>query len=230
MPESEIVSPKISAVSFLTYCGRICGMTGIDAMERAHEVLNYVGLGDSRYRRMETYSTGMLQRTKFAQALVHDPKLLLLDEPTNGLDPEGRLEMLELIRELTRKRKVTVMLSSHLLPDIEHVCERVIVIDRGRLLRDGLICDLTAQRERQYELRVRENKPAFLEALDRAGCRWHERYDGNLVVEHPETLEPRAFFEMARATQTQVRHFAPVRHRLEEVFMEAIGREQHAGL
>ncbi len=146
MPEREVVSPKASAVSFLTYCGQIFGMTRVDAMERAHEVLNYVGLADSRYRPMETYSTGMLQRVKFGQALVHDPRLLLLDEPTNGLDPEGRLEMLELIRELTRKRKVTVLLSSHLLPDIEHVCDRVVVIDRGRVLKDGYIKDLTAPR------------------------------------------------------------------------------------
>ena len=100
MPEREITSPRVSAVSFLTYCGCLYGMTRVDAMERAHEVLNYIRMGDNRYRKMETYSTGMLQRVKFAQALIHDPKLLLLDEPTNGLDPEGRMEMLELIKEL----------------------------------------------------------------------------------------------------------------------------------
>ena len=98
MPEREAASPKVSAVSFLTYLGRLFGMSRVDAMERTHEVLNYVGLGENRYRKMETYSTGMLQRVKLGQALVHDPKLLLLDEPTNGLDPDGRLEMLDLIR------------------------------------------------------------------------------------------------------------------------------------
>jgi ABC-2 type transport system ATP-binding protein len=98
---------------------------GLD-LERAHEVLNYVGMGPGRYQKMETYSTGMCQRVKFAQALIHDPKLLLLDEPTSGLDPEGRIEMLELIRELALARGVTILLSSHLLPDIEHVCDHVI--------------------------------------------------------------------------------------------------------
>lgn len=230
MPERDILSPKISAVSFLTYCGQLFGMTRVDAMERAHEVLNYVGLGDSRYRPMETYSTGMLQRVKFGQALVHDPKLLLLDEPTNGLDPEGRFEMLELIRELAHKRRVTVLLSSHLLPDIEHVCDRVLVVDRGKLLRDGMIDDLTALRDNLYEVRVRENKEAFAQAMLRAQCRFEERHDGTFLVTTPPDFQTRAFFEIARDVATQIRHFAPVRHRLEEIFMEAIRRDSHAGV
>lgn len=230
MPEKDILSPKISAVSFLTYCGQLFGMIRVDAMERAHEVLNYVGLGDSRYRPMETYSTGMLQRVKFAQALVHDPRLLLLDEPTNGLDPEGRLEMLELIRELAHKRHVTILLSSHLLPDIEHVCDRVVVVDRGRLLRDGLITDLTSLRDNLYELRVRENKDAFADALVRVQCRFEERHDGTLLVTTPDGFSTRAFFEIAQDMQTQIRHFSPVRHKLEEIFMDAIRRDSHAGV
>lgn len=232
MPEREVVSPKASAVSFLTYCGQIFGMTRVDAMERAHEVLNYVGLADSRYRPMETYSTGMLQRVKFGQALVHDPRLLLLDEPTNGLDPEGRLEMLELIRELTRKRKVTVLLSSHLLPDIEHVCDRVVVIDRGRVLKDGYIKDLTAPRENQYAVRVRENAGAFTAALERMGCTWEEHHDGNLRVAHPPNFDPVEFFAAAREAGTHIRHFEPVRHRLEEIFMMQAPEPErdHAGV
>lgn len=230
MPEKDILSPKISAVSFLTYCGQLFGMTRVDAMERAHEVLNYVGLGDSRYRPMETYSTGMLQRVKFGQALVHDPRLLLLDEPTNGLDPEGRLEMLELIRELARKRHVTILLSSHLLPDIEHVCDRVLVVDRGRLLRDGMIDDLTSLRDNLYELRVRENKEAFALAIEQARCQFEERHDGTLLVTTPADFQTRVFFEIACDVDTQIRHFAPVKHRLEEIFMEAIRRDSHAGV
>ena len=224
MPERDAVGRKVSAVSFLTYCGCLFGMKRTDAMERAHEVLNYVGMGDSRYRKMQTYSTGMCQRIKFAQALVHDPKLLLLDEPTNGLDPEGRIEMLELIKELVTKRGVTVLLSSHLLPDVEHVCDHMLVIHQGRIVREGSIGALTTARENLFEIRVREHQETYRTALETAGCVLQTLPNGNLLVEKPALLDPRVFFEIARAQNTHVRHFVPVRPRLEEVFMQAIGR------
>lgn len=230
MPENEMVSPKVSAVSFLSYMGCLAGMSRTDAMERAHETLNYVGMGDNRYRKMETYSTGMLQRVKFAQALIHDPKLLLLDEPTNGLDPEGRLEMLELIRELAQKRKVTVVLSSHLLPDVAHVCERVIIISKGVITRDGRIDELTTQREGQYEVRVRDNKEAYRERLMGLGFTCMDQQNGNLLVTKPESVDELAMFEAARDSNTQLRHFEPVRHSLEEIFMQAIRENEHAHL
>ncbi len=226
MPERDMVSRKVSAVSFLTYCGCLYGMRRTDAMERAHEVLNYVGVGESRYRKMQTYSTGMCQRVKFAQALVHDPKLLLLDEPTNGLDPEGRIEMLELIRELVRKRGVTVVLSSHLLPDVEHVCDQVIVINKGQVARDGAIRELTQLRDGLFDVRVRENKDGFIKILEDGGCEWRSETDGNLLIATPEAFEVRAFFEAARRAQTHVRHLQPVRHSLEEIFMDAIRSEE----
>jgi ABC-2 type transport system ATP-binding protein len=226
MPERPITSPKISAVSFLRYCGCLFGMTAVDAMERAHEVLNYVGVGETRYRKMGTYSTGMCQRVKFAQALIHDPQLILLDEPTNGLDPEGRVEMLDLICELVSKKKVTVLLSTHLMPDVAQVCDRVIVLSRGQVVRDGQISDLTTLREGHYEVRVRENKQAFREALLAAGCGCGDRHDGTLLVQTPDFFPVRDLFEIARAQQTQIRHLQPVRQSLEEVFMEAVGKQQ----
>ena len=222
MPERDVVSPKVSAVSFLTYCGCLFGMSRVDAMERAHEVLNYVGLGESRYRKMETYSTGMCQRVKFGQALVHDPKLLLLDEPTNGLDPEGRVEMLDLIRELAGKRKVTVVLSTHLLPDVEHVCDRVIMIAKGRVVVDGAIDSLTVARDGLYELRVRDNKAGFLAAIEGLGFTWRDQQTGDVLVTKPPEKEAQVLFEVARAQNTQIRQFRPVRQSLEEIFMKAV--------
>jgi ABC-2 type transport system ATP-binding protein len=225
MPEREVVSPKISAVSFLTYCGRLFGMSRVDAMERAHEVLNYVGMGDNRYRKMETYSTGMLQRVKFAQALIHDPKLLLLDEPTNGLDPEGRVEMLELIHELAHKRNVTVILSSHLLPDVSHVCSELLVLSKGKVVRSGSLEALTAVREGLFEVRVHENQAAYADALEAAGIRCRLQQDGNLLITQPASMSPRAVFEIAQAQRTHIRHLRPVRHSIEDAFLDAVGRE-----
>jgi ABC-2 type transport system ATP-binding protein len=118
MPENDAHIPRMNAVTFVAYCAELCGLPPADAMQRAHEVLYYVGLGEARYRNIEQYSTGMKQRIKLAQALVHDPSLLFLDEPTNGMDPKGRDEMLELIRDIAHNKQINLILSSHLLPDV----------------------------------------------------------------------------------------------------------------
>ena len=128
-------------------------------MQRAHEVLYYVGLGEARYRNVETYSTGMKQRIKLAQALVHDPDLLFLDEPTNGMDPKGRDEMLELVRDLGHNKGVNLILSSHLLPDVEYTCDHVVVMDKGQVAAQGPIAELKGPRGRVFELRVK-GRPA----------------------------------------------------------------------
>src|SRR5260221_13620002 len=139
MPESDAHIPGMNAVSFVAYCGELAGLPRVDAMQRAHEVLFYVGLGEARYRNVETYSTGMKQRIKLAQALVHDPDLLFLDEPTNGMDPKGRDEMLELVRDLAHNKGVNLILSSHLLPDVEFTCDSVVVMDKGAIATAGPI-------------------------------------------------------------------------------------------
>src|SRR6266851_8267994 len=134
MTESDSHIPGMNAVSFVAYCGQLAGLPAVDAMQRAHEVLYYVGLGEARYRNVETYSTGMKQRIKLAQALVHDPDLLLLDEPTNGMDPTGREEMLALVRDLAYNKHISLILSSHVMPDVESVCETVVVMNHGQVV------------------------------------------------------------------------------------------------
>lgn len=229
MPEREVASPRISAVSFLMYCGQLFGMTSVDAMERAHEVLNYVNLGEARYRKMETYSTGMLQRAKLAQALLHDPQLLLLDEPTNGLDPDSRIEMLELVREVAEQRGVTVLLSSHLLPDVQHVCDRIIIVARGTIVQEGTIAEMTAVQDSQYTIRLRDRSDAFVEAVRKVGYSVQEDRDGLLTVTSDEKENGRALFDVALACGTQIRSLHPARHTLAEVFMEAVGEQAQAG-
>ena len=155
MPENDAHIPGMNAVSFVAYCGELAGLPRVDAMQRAHEVLFYVGLGEARYRNVETYSTGMKQRIKLAQALVHDPDLLFLDEPTNGMDPKGRDEMLELVRDLAHNKGVNLILSSHLLPDVEYTCDAVVVMDKGAVATAGPIAALKQPRGRVYELRVK---------------------------------------------------------------------------
>src|ERR671933_2369486 len=155
MPENDAHIPGMNAVSFVAYCGELAGLPRVDAMQRAHEVLFYVGLGEARYRNVETYSTGMKQRIKLAQALVHDPDLLFLDEPTNGMDPKGRDEMLALVYDLGHNKNVNLILSSHLLPDVEYACDHVVVMDKGSIATAGPIDALKQPRGRVYELRVK---------------------------------------------------------------------------
>src|SRR5215204_4059292 len=155
MPESDAHIPGMNAVAFVAYCGQLAGLPAVDAMQRAHEVLYYVGLGEARYRNIDTYSTGMKQRIKLAQAIVHDPDLLFLDEPTNGMDPKGRDEMLALIRDLAHTKRVNLILSSHLLPDVEFTCDHVVGVDKGAIATAGPIEALKGTHGRVYELRVK---------------------------------------------------------------------------
>src|SRR5687767_3138583 len=169
MPESDAHIPGMNAVSFVAYCGELAGLPRAAAAQRAHEVLRYVGLGEARYRHVETYSTGMKQRIKLAQALVHDPDLLFLDEPTNGLDPRGREEMLRLVHDISHNKGLNVIVSSHLLPDIELTCDEVILLDRGRVAAAGRIDALKGEAGRTYELRVRGELAPFVASLLAAG-------------------------------------------------------------
>ena len=152
MPEQDCHIPGMTAAAFVAFAGELSGLPRDEAISRAHEVLYYVGLGEARYRNVETYSTGMKQRVKLAQALVHDPELLLLDEPTNGLDPQGREEMLALIRDIATRRGMSLILCSHLLHDVERVCDQVIVLNQGQIARQGQVRELTGARKQVFEI------------------------------------------------------------------------------
>ena len=225
MPESDAHIPGMNAVSFVAYCGELAGLPRVDAMQRAHEVLFYVGLGEARYRNVDTYSTGMKQRIKLAQALVHDPDLLLLDEPTNGMDPSGRDEMLELVRDLTRNKGVNVVVSSHLLPDVEYTCDHVVVMDKGRIAAQGPIAALKQSRGRVYEVRVK-GPGVFIDRLRAAGLECHVGEDEMMRVFVPGDQDEhgaRQIFALAAADGVQVRHLKPSLSTLEDVFARAVG-------
>src|SRR5215212_9784464 len=231
MPENDAHIPGMNAVSFVAYCGELAGLPRVDAMQRAHEVLFYVGLGEARYRNVETYSTGMKQRIKLAQALVHDPDLLFLDEPTNGMDPKGRDEMLELIRDLGHNKNVNLILSSHLLPDVEYTCDDVIVMDKGQIAAQGPIAELKGPGGRVFELRIKGDLPAFVDVLRRAGMECKATDEDVMRVFVPDTIGPqngsdsRTLFRLAAEHSIQVRHLRPSIPTLEDVFAKALGEK-----
>lgn len=222
MPENDAHIPGMNAVTFVAYCGQLSGLPPVDSMQRAHEVLYYVGLGEARYRNVETYSTGMKQRIKLAQALVHDPDLLFLDEPTNGMDPKGRDEMLALIHDLGHNKRVNLILSSHLLPDVEHTCDHVIVMDKGRIATQGPIATLKGTGGSVVELRIKGDLPAFLDVLRERGLDAHGTDEDVMRVLLPPGRGPRDVFQIAAARGVQVRHLRPSVPTLEDVFVDAI--------
>jgi ABC-2 type transport system ATP-binding protein len=222
VPEDDCLFPATVGVEFVAYAGELCGMSRADALQRAHEVLNYVGLGEARYRPVEGYSAGMKQRLKLAAAIVHDPRLLILDEPTNGMDPNGRLEILELARDLGHHKGMSLLFSSHLLPDVESVCEHIIVLGRGQLLAQGSLAELKQSHAGAYELRLKGEANGFARRLTDAGCELSQ-HDDLLLVRLPDGRTERFLWEAAAASGEQIRHLRPQRSTLEEVFFQAVG-------
>jgi ABC-2 type transport system ATP-binding protein len=220
-PEDECLFPALPGVEFVAYGGELCGMAHADALQRAHEVLNYVGLGEARYRLVDSYSTGMKQRPKLAAAIVHDPKLLILDEPTNGMDPKGRQEVLELARDLAHNKGMSLLFSSHLLPDVESVCKHVLVLGRGRLLAQGDISQLKEAHANTFEVRTKGELERFGQRLLAAGCAVKPR-DDVLLVTPPGGQAERFLWEQAASAGEQIRHLRPQRSTLEEVFLNAV--------
>jgi ABC-2 type transport system ATP-binding protein len=224
MPEQDCHIPGMSAVMFVAYAGELAGMPPEQALRRAHEVLEYCGLGEARYRNVETYSTGMRQRIKLAQALVHGPKLLLLDEPTNGLDPAGREDMLQLIRSVSHGKGVNVLVSSHLLPDIERVSDHVVVIMGGMVRAEGLISDLKRLEGHPVDVELREPSGAFVNAVLMNGAKLLSAHGTTYRLQVPGRPEEvlKMALAAARETGAQVRGFAAAERTLEDAFMEAL--------
>ena len=224
MPEQDCHIPGMSAVAFVAYAGELAGMPEAEAIRRAHEVLEYAGLGEARYRNVETFSTGMKQRIKLAQALVHGPKLLLLDEPTNGLDPRGREEMLDLVRDVSHGKGVHVLVSSHLLPDIERVCDQVLVVLRGQLRAEGGIRELKTIAGSPIQVDLREVSPAFVAGVEATGARVVPQSFSTYRIEgfgDPHASVAR-LLAIAREAGAQIRGVAPAERSLEEAFLQTL--------
>jgi ABC-2 type transport system ATP-binding protein len=223
MPEADVYLPGMNGLELCSFCGQLSGMKRVDAVSRAHEVLNFVGLGEARYREVDGYSTGMRQRLKLASALVHGPRLLLLDEPTSGLDPAGREEILNLIDDVSHARGIDVLVSSHILRDIEQTCDRVVLLNEGRVLFAGSREEFQHQESRTLHVRVKSGKHKMIEALRAKGCREVSREGmGHLEVELPQDGTPQTIWMAAQEQGLQIRHLAPATVSLDRAFEKAV--------
>jgi ABC-2 type transport system ATP-binding protein len=222
MPENDSFIGTMSGIHFVRYMAELAGVPAENALERAHEAMFYVGLGEVRYRKINTYSLGMKQLVKLAQAIVHGAKLLILDEPTNGLDPVARQRMIQLIREVRDAGDVNLLISSHLLRDVDETCDEVLILKKGRV---AAICNLEEERRanrRFIELETVAASENFGEAVRQLGCECASFPGGRWKLVMPESIEIRDLYNIAAQQGVQIRRMNYRRDSLEDIFLNAM--------
>lgn len=226
MPENESLIANMSAVTFLRLMGELSGLPSEAALETAHETLFHVGLGEARYRPVGTYSLGMKQMAKLAQAIIHGPELVILDEPTNGLDPNARRRMLTLIKEMKENHGMNIVLCSHLLRDVEEVCDEVVIMKNGVVVHHA---DLEAERlanRRFVELEVAGDDSGFAAALRDRGAEGVTEGEGRWRIVLPANVELNLLWQVAAAQDLRIHKLTHRRDSLEEIFLKAVGHIQ----
>lgn len=222
MPERDSFINKMSCIHFVRFMAELSGLPPATALERAHEALFFVGLGEARYRNVDTFSLGMKQLAKLAQAIVHGPKLIFLDEPTNGLDPPARLRMIKMIREVRDSGQANIVLSSHLLRDVEECCEEILILKEGRLV---VYCNLEEERKSNKKflmLETRGELGAFVEGVSAMGAECAVTSDHRLRIILQDGNEIRDLYRLAAKAQVQIRRLAFKRDSLEDIFLKAM--------
>jgi ABC-2 type transport system ATP-binding protein len=222
MPENDAIIANMTAVSFVRMMGELSGLPSRAALERAHEVLFYVGLGEARYRLLGTYSLGMKQLAKLAQAIVHGPQLLILDEPTNGLDPPARLRMIRLIKEMTTTGNMHLVLCSHLLRDVEETCEEVLILKQGRIVHHSNLEEERRANKRFVEIETFGDQKDFPEALSALGCAYTSDVKGRIKMEVSPDFRVREIYKLAAERDLQLRRVSYRQDTLEEIFLKAM--------
>ena len=216
MPEHDCLPPSIAASEFLSHMAQVSGIPPAQARTRAADILRHVGLEEERYRPIGQYSTGMKQRVKLAQSLAHDPAVVLLDEPTAGLDPGGREEMLRLVRRTGREFGISIILSSHLMGDVESTCDRIIVLDGGRVIEEGAVSRFTSETE-TIVIEVDDNREELATVLASRGIK--VAVDGHsLTVELQSEAQYDDIRDALVESNARLRRMAPRRHQLTEIF------------
>ncbi|HXG61043.1 MAG TPA: ABC transporter ATP-binding protein [Planctomycetota bacterium] len=230
MPEDDCTIAGLSGVQSVAFAGELAGLPPRTALRRAHEMLDYVGVTEERYREVQTYSTGMKQRVKLAQAIIHAPSLVFLDEPTSGLDPQGRERMLALIRSLFARSRVSVVVSTHILQDVEACCDSVLILAKGRALVNGRLADLRQSVDSSLFVRFAGDGSAFAKALQGLGCAAEPAGPEELRVSGDPQGLPERIFRAARESRAVVRQLAAGRTSLEEIFLKAVTGDRDAHL
>jgi ABC-2 type transport system ATP-binding protein len=233
MPENDAFLPGMKAIEQVALAGELCSLSRRESIRRAHEVLGYTGLGEARYRNVEGFSTGMKQRLKLAVALVHDPSLVLLDEPTVGLDPPGRRRMLDLIEDLVRSHGKSLVISTHLLGDIQDTCDTVVMLERGRVMASGRITDVLGSGSKRYRMEWQGSSENFIAKLRSQGVEVEAKveadtvttFDGQAVARLPVGVDTRAIFDWAADTGVRIRLIEPEIEELGDLYHRLLDRE-----
>ncbi len=228
MPEDDCYIPGLSGVEVVRFSATLAGIPKVEALRRAHEILDFCGMQQERYRNVETYSTGMRQKIKFACAIVHDPELLILDEPTSGLDPEEREALLNRIRVLAREFKKTVILSTHILPDVQSTCDQVVIISKGRLQVNDTLENLNRPSSPVITIQVVENGEALVGTLSQIGLEASMVQDKEIAVEGDLDKIAPSIWQAANSAGCAIRAMNPARNSLEAIFINAIREADHA--
>ena len=225
MPENDSFIGNMSGVRFVRYMAELAGLSSEAALERAHEALFYVGLGEVRYRKVSTYSLGMKQLVKLAQALAHGPKLLILDEPTNGLDPVARLRMIQLIKDIRKEGSIRLLISSHLLRDIDETCDEVLILKGGRI---ASLCNIEEERRSNRSFMELETVGAterFTVSIRGLGCECATFPGGRIKLVIPDNIEARDLYVIASEQGVQIRRMNQRRDSLEDIFLRAMDND-----
>jgi len=222
MPENDALIARMSAVTYVHLMAELSGLPPDAALERAHEALFYVGLGEARYRKLGTYSLGMRQLAKLAQAIAHGPKLLILDEPTNGLDPPARQRMIRLIREMRESGEMHLILSSHLLRDVEETCEEVLILKEGRIVHYANLEEERRANRKFIEMETLGANGTFAADIEKLGCACAIMGDNRIKLILSEGTEIRDLYRVAAARNVQIRRLNYKRDSLEDIFLKAM--------
>ena len=225
MPENDSFIGNMNGVRFVRYMAELAGLPPREALERAHEALFYVGLGEVRYRKISTYSLGMKQLIKLAQALAHGPKLLILDEPTNGLDPMARQRMIQTIKEIRKEGSIRLLISSHLLRDIDETCDEVLILKGGRVAALRNIEEERRSHRNFIELETVGATEQFAASLRELGCECASFHGGRIKLVMPDRIEARDIYRIASQQGVQIRRMNQRRDSLEDIFLRAMESE-----